>query len=66
MSARKDDLGREIIMVRELIELLRDCNQDALVRLEGCDCTGPCGGVEMSGVDGSVLLYRGEYVDDDE
>ncbi len=50
------------LTVAELIEALRKLDPELRVHTEGCDCTGPCTGVEV-GDDGDgdgdyILLTR--------
>lgn len=54
---------RRNITVRELIALLQspEVLPDAIVILEGCDCTGDANGViEISDTGGAILLMRGD------
>lgn len=53
------------VTVAELIELLQRMPPDALTDTEGCDCTGPCGGVKLC-KDGIVLLTRNDKFTYDE
>lgn len=51
-----------MITVAELIELLLACDPDLLVRVEGCDCCGDAGGIDiLYGIDEiQVLITRSE------
>jgi hypothetical protein len=49
--------------VRELVELLQRCPQDAEVFTEGCDCEGDVVLVEIHRTGGSVLLCRSSEVE---
>lgn len=52
-------MDKKQLTVREVIEQLQQLPPDALVALEGCDCYGPCCGVEFDDVDGTVDMRRG-------
>ncbi len=42
--------------VRELVEQLNECDQNAEVKVEGCDCTGEATGLYTEGT--GVLITR--------
>lgn len=46
------------LTVKELIELLKEQPQDALVWHEGCDCYGAADGVNYDEKDNTVLITR--------
>jgi hypothetical protein len=50
------------ITVGELVKQLMKLDPDLPVRVEGCDCTGPCSGaeVEQYGKDRIVMILRGD------
>ena len=54
----KNKYGDEQLTVKELIVLLKQMPQDALVFHEGCDCTGSADNVEYEASDHSVLITR--------
>jgi hypothetical protein len=46
------------LTVAALIEKLKTAPQDALVEVEGCDCTGECGGISIQDNGANVLITR--------
>ncbi len=42
------------LTVKELIDLLSNCNKDSLVYIEGCDCTNEA--VKVEEIDGSITI----------
>lgn len=51
-------MSKKTLTVREVIEKLQQMPPDAEVILEGCDCFGPCRGVEFDDVDGKAEMRR--------
>jgi hypothetical protein len=43
--------GRIMITVKELKELIKNLPEDYPVLTEGCDCEGPCNGIELKMID---------------
>lgn len=49
-------LDDNVLTVRELIEYLKQCDPDAIVQTEGCDCWGEAGYIEI--YEGYILIAR--------
>ncbi len=61
------DAKEKPITVAQLIEQLRALPQDAYVLTEGCDCVGPCSGVDNKegyAKRGQVVLRRDDFRSD--
>lgn len=48
------------LRVKDLVEMLTHVPDNALVVLEGCDCNGPCDGLEYEHQKGIVRLTRND------
>ncbi len=48
----------EVLTVKDLIHLLKQCPRDAEVFTEGCDCVGEAKEVEYCKNDNSVMITR--------